>query len=111
MTTANFISQLLPQLYDDQTLMTHSLHGRKPNKFKDGYTLKNGLPAVHKAQLNSKSKYLLKAVLTVLIFLNFFVAVATQKAAALAGKPEVGKTEIFRAVSVKLGNEHKKLKK
>ena len=54
--TANFISQLLPQLYDDQTLMTHSLHGRKPNKFKDGDTLKNGLPAVHKAQLIIKSK-------------------------------------------------------
>jgi BEN domain len=55
-TAANFICQLLPQLYDDKTLMTHSLHGRKPNKFKDGDNLKNGLPASHKAQLISKLK-------------------------------------------------------
>ena len=47
--------------------MTHSLQGRKPNKFREGDTLKNGLPAVHKAQLISKSKSLSKAVLTVLI--------------------------------------------
>ena len=41
-TATNYISQLLPQLYDGNTLMTHSLHGRKANKFKDGETLKMG---------------------------------------------------------------------
>jgi hypothetical protein len=73
------------------------------------YNLKNGLQVARIAQLISKLKLYHK--LYLFLFVVFFLAVTKQKATALAGKPEVGKTGIFRAISVTLGNEHKKLKK
>ena len=50
-TATSFIARLLPQLYDEHTLMTHSLHGRKPNTFKEGDLLPSGLPSFHKTEI------------------------------------------------------------
>jgi hypothetical protein len=108
-TVSRYIAKLLPQLYDEETLWSHSLDGRKSNSYKEGCTIRPGLPAIQKQEICRKRIRI--RFQENLILNQYFCLTGAVREAAKEKTDTISIAEVHLAITNKLSNCSKKRKK
>jgi hypothetical protein len=66
---SSYVAKLLPLLYNEETLMNHTLDGRKPSV--EGKPHRPGLPQFHKKEIHSKCAAIRKTICSFVMIIHF----------------------------------------